>query len=182
MHGTKPDGTEDFGTADGLIAWGRWIGQVVSSLPRTFGQDQGVHYVVGIPTPASLLPTTGTLTYNLLGATAPTYLNGGVAAGTVTGASLIANFASGAVSVSVNALDGGGLTYNGSGNGRMDATQPGGIFTTSGSGTGTGCPNVCGFTANGFFAGNAATHAGFSYGFTNTAQGNDFLGAVATKR
>jgi len=183
MHGTKPDGTEDFGTRDGVIAWGRWIGQVNASLPRTFTQEQGVHYVVGVPTPVSSLPTNGTLTYNMIGATSPTYLNGGAPAGTVTGASLVVNFLTGAIpQLTVNALDGNGFTYNGLGSGRLDATKPGGIFTTSGSGTGTGCPNTCGFTANGFFAGDAATHAGFAYGFSNTAGNGDLLGAVAVKR
>src|SRR5262249_56829662 len=38
-HATKPDGTPDFGT-DGVLAWGRWVGQVVTtttgSITNTF--------------------------------------------------------------------------------------------------------------------------------------------------
>jgi hypothetical protein len=188
-HGTKPDGTEDFGTRDGVIAWGRWIGPVIVEssfqLTATFDPNQGMHYVVGTPSPVASLPTanSATFTYNLLGATAPTYASGGVAPGKVTAASLTGNFLTGAVVMNLSAVDGNGLGYNvNSARGVMNTSVPGALFTTSGSGTGTGCPNGCGFAANGFFAGSAATHAGASYNFSNTAQGSDLLGAVAFKR
>jgi hypothetical protein len=187
MHGTKPGGGEDFGTRDGVIAWGRWIGPVTVtstfSITNTFAADQGLHYVVGTLTPVSSLPTTRTtLTFSLIGATAPTYAAGGVSPGVLTAASLTANFATGAVGVSLTAMDGNGLGYSGLANGRMNASVPGAIFTTAGSSTGTGCPNGCGITANGFFAGSGATHAGLSYSFTNTSQGSDLIGAAALKR
>jgi hypothetical protein len=185
MHGVRADGTEDFGTRDGVIAWGRWVGPVIVdtfAITNTFAPDQGLHYVVGVPTPVASLPVTGTFTYNFLGATSPTYANGGVPPGTVGSASLTANFTTGAVGINLAAIDGNGLAYNGSASGRMNASVPGAVFTTSGSGSGTGCLGVCSLTANGFFAGTGATHAGFSYNFTNTTQGSDFIGAVAVKK
>ncbi len=184
MHGTKPDGTEDFGTRDGVIAWGRWIGPVfvdTFGITNIFAPDQGLHYVVGTPSPVASLPTTP-FTYDLIGATAPTYANGGVAPGRVTAATLMGDFAKGTVGVTLSALDGNGLGYSGSASGPMNRGVPGALFTTSGAGTGTGCPSTCSFTANGFFAGSAATHAGVSYGFSNTAQGSDLIGAAAFKR
>src|SRR6185295_4523188 len=69
------DGTHaDFGT-DGILAWGRWIGQVlpVAGL-QNYSDNQGLHYVIG--TPSATLPTTGTATYTLAGATRPTYTSG----------------------------------------------------------------------------------------------------------
>lgn len=186
-HGLKANGAEDFGTADGVIAWGRWVGPVVVdtfAITNTFASDQGLHYVVGTPTPIASLPAGMNFTYQLIGATAPTYANGGVPPGTVTSASLNGNFITGIVTLSLAAQDGNGLGFSVS-NARlpMNSSVPGALFTTSGtSATGTGCPNGCSFSANGFFAGTAATHAGVSYNFTNTGAGSDLIGAAAFKR
>ena len=76
----------EFGT-DGILAWGRWIG--TAAVPGTIGgtenysADQGFHYVIGMPTPT--MPTSGTATYTLLGATRPTYVNALTAPGTFSG-------------------------------------------------------------------------------------------------
>jgi hypothetical protein len=77
-----PNGSHaDFGT-DGILAWGRWIGDVqLSSSVTNYSANQGFHYVVGMPTTS--MPTSGTATYSLLGATQPTYASGGL--GTLTG-------------------------------------------------------------------------------------------------
>jgi hypothetical protein len=177
----------EFGTRDGVIAWGRWTGPVIVDsgfqITDTFASDQGFHYVVGVPTPMSTFPTgLGPLTFSLIGATSPTYSTGGVSPGSVTSATLTANFATGVVGINLNAVDGNGRGYNGTASGTMNRGVPGAVFTTSGNGTGTGCPNTCGFSGNGFFAGNAATHAGVSYNFTNTAGPGDLIGVVAVKR
>ena len=186
-HGAKPDGSQDFGTLDGVIAWGRWVGPVVVdtfSITNTFAPDQGLHYVVGTPTPLASLPVNTTFTYALAGATAPTYANGGVPAGQVSSAILKGDFTSGLVTLSLAALDGNGLSFNVSG-ARLPMNQsvPGALFTTSGtSASGTGCSGACSFSASGFFAGAGASHAGLSYNFTGTNQGSDLIGAAAFKR
>ena len=189
-HGLNADGTEDFGTRDGVIAWGRWIGAVIenSSFPVTvnFAANQGLHYVVGTPTPVASLPTSGTFTFNLIGSTAPTYVGGGASPGKVdpspSSTFLTANFLTGAVNLSLSVVDGNGVGYSGSASGSMNASVPGAIFTASGSATSaTGCPNGCGLNAQGFFAGTGASHAGVSYAFTNTSQG-PLTGAAALKR
>ena len=45
-------------TADGVLAWGRWIGQVngVNQMNGNYSSNQGVHYVVGVATPQALVP------------------------------------------------------------------------------------------------------------------------------
>jgi hypothetical protein len=55
-------------------------------------------------------------------------------------------------------------------------------LTTRGTGTGTGCVNICSFRAGGFFAGNNASLAGITYSFGNTTLGSDLTGAAALKR
>jgi hypothetical protein len=76
----------EFGT-DGVLAWGRWIGAAELSTPQTVivnhGPDQGLHYVVGLPSPS--MPPSGTATYSLLGATNPTYVSGVPGAGRFDG-------------------------------------------------------------------------------------------------
>src|SRR5712692_9857853 len=44
----------DFGTLDGVIAWGRWIGQINlttggTTTPVTLSSNDGLHYVTGMP-------------------------------------------------------------------------------------------------------------------------------------
>ncbi|MCR4302802.1 MAG: hypothetical protein NUV63_01060 [Gallionella sp.] len=72
---------------DANITWGRWNGGATtgnyfgsSTLPGTIGATQGFHYVVGT---AATLPTTGTVSYTLSGATQPTVGSGGL--GTFSG-------------------------------------------------------------------------------------------------
>ena len=69
------------------ITWGRWNGGTAtgnyygnSGMPGAIGATQGFHYVVGT---AAALPTTGTVSYTVLGATQPTVGSGGV--GSFTG-------------------------------------------------------------------------------------------------
>jgi hypothetical protein len=175
----------DFGTVDGVIAWGRWIGDVSrnGSTVGTFSDNQGFHYVIGLPTPFASLPTSGTFTYNLIGATSPTFADGLSAPGTVTSAMLTGDFLNKTVSVQLNATA-AGMQFNGVASG-MSITNVNGsaVFgNTAASGTGSGCPNVCQLNLTGFFAGNAASHAGISYDFSNTAQGSSLVGAAAFKR
>ncbi len=69
------------------ITWGRWNGGTAtgnyygnSGMPGAIGATQGFHYVIGT---AAALPTTGTVSYTVLGATQPTVGSGGL--GSFTG-------------------------------------------------------------------------------------------------
>jgi len=76
-------GTAEFADtgSDLYVSWGRWVGGSVStgnsSLP--LGQNRSVHYLVGSPTVS--MPTSGTFSYSLMGATRPTISDGSVAPG-----------------------------------------------------------------------------------------------------
>jgi hypothetical protein len=151
----------DFGT-DGILAWGRWIGSVTGddcgdgcTFTETYSANQGLHYVIGIPT--ARLPLVGGGIYNLLGATRPTYVDGSTAPGVFSGqmtvtfggvASIDANF-------TVTMPD---RTYT------MDVT---GVATSSAqfgfSPTVGGCQSGCNANVQGFFAGTNAERAGIAY-------------------
>jgi hypothetical protein len=169
----------DFGT-DGILAWGRWIGDVGISNANggtsvvNYPDNQGFHYVIGMPT--AVMPTAGTATYSLIGATQPTYEFSNQLPGTFSG-QLTVNF---------------GSRYTVSGDFR--AQMPDRLYAWSGSASGSsspffsmspssvsGCANSTGCTAqvNGFFAGANAERAGISYVI------NDFSrvgGAAAFKK
>ena len=94
---------QEFGTAGGVVAWGRWTGAVSDAIsgPLTFNANQGYHYVVGLPSLATTLPGSGTVPYTLLGATNPTGSDGTVAPGTFSG-SLSVNFSASTVTAVIN--------------------------------------------------------------------------------
>jgi hypothetical protein len=172
----------EFATVDGVLAWGRWIGQVNSS---NLSPTQGIHYVVGLPTPAGSV-TGVSYTYNMIGATSPTAGNGGVTPGTLTSASLVGNFGSSTVNVSFagNVVSAGtplGFTVS-----NISGTigNSGGATTFSASGSFSGSLSSGGSTSvQGFFAGSGATHAGFAYQLTGLVNSiGNVEGAVALKR
>jgi hypothetical protein len=130
------------------------------------GANQGYHYVVGVPTAA--MPTSGTATYALLGATNPTYATGAIGPGTFSG-SLSVTFGTSAIvngSFSVAMPDARSYAWTGT------ATASGASFSMPGSvptGTGgTSCLSGCSAAVQGFFAGAAAQRAGISYRVTDT--------------
>ena len=186
---------------DALITWGRWVsgttGMERSYDPSivdpndTIAANQGLHYVLGQP--SASLPATGTATYNLLGATSPTFADGASAAGTVTSASLAVTW--GGATGSAVALD-MALTMPSDGSYRV--TTPAGSvmitnaakfqdFTTPVSvtaGTGRACSGsgTCQATINGFFAGDNGARAGLAYRINSSGgpkSANDILGAAA---
>jgi hypothetical protein len=145
----------DFGT-DGILTWGRWIGQV--TLPggvESYSANQGLHYVVGTPTP--VLPTSGVANYVLAGASRPTYVDGSTAPGAFTG------------SLSVTFGAQASLT------GQFQAAMPDRTYAWSASGatrsadfslattSSSGCLGNCVITTAGFFAGAAAERIGLGY-------------------
>ena len=176
----------EFGS-DGILAWGRWTGtvhfieSVASDFSKVYGANEGFHYVVGLPTP--VMPTQGSATYSLIGATAPTYANGSAVPGTLTTASLSVTFSS-ITTISgtfgVNMSDGKSWDWTIS-TSTSSAFFRGTASDASGTMTGTGCA-VCGCnaTVNGFFAGAGADRAGVSY-HLNNIQGQ-VLGAAALKK
>jgi hypothetical protein len=97
----------DFGT-DGILAWGRWTGLVdgaydfdgVLPFSVTYGPNEGLHYVVGMPT--LVMPASGSATYSLLGATRPTYLDGSTAPGTFNGSLSVTFGATPTLSMNLN--------------------------------------------------------------------------------
>ncbi|TMG79133.1 MAG: FecR domain-containing protein [Betaproteobacteria bacterium] len=164
----------DFGTLDGVIAWGRWIGQInLTTLGTTtsvkLSPNDGLHYVIGMP--ATSMPTSGTFTYNLIGGSSPTFSNGAAAPGVLNSASLVGNFAS------------VGSTYTGTAGGTGIS---GGTFAATGTATSSSpnnCTGGCGLNVNGFFSGVGATHAGIVYQITNTiTPGVSLDGTAALKR
>jgi hypothetical protein len=168
----------EFGTATGAVAWGRWIGPVASTITvpvtlpsQTFGPNDGLHYVVGIPAPITALAGTGTATFNLIGATSPT--DGVNPPGAVTGGQLVVNLGA-APTVNLQnftfAHSSGNYVMNKAG---MPITGPfspfsGTLSGFAGSGdfagsTGTCAVTSCNAQVNGHFYGAGASHAGFAY-------------------
>ena len=162
---------------DGTIGWGRFYGAINYSEPggfsttTTFSANQGMHSVVGIPTPTAAMPTSGFAYYGLAGATRPTLDSGGV--GTVSGGSMYVSFAatpyvSGGLSLAV-----GTQNYNLSFYGNFT----GNTFTPSTAfAYGSSCSGSCAASVAGFFAGANAARAGVSYGIST--QGSTVRGAA----
>ena len=179
----------DFGT-DGILAWGRWIGPAtvdncgdgcVENV--NYNANQGLHYVIGMPTPS--MPQSGPATYTLLGATRPTYIDGIIAPGTFSGTLEVIDFARGTIEVTLNAAmpDGKGYAIN-----NASALISGSTFSGSFSGTpqvtGTGgaCSSGCSALVNGFFAGASAERAGLGYKIDDSIASKSVIGTAAFKK
>lgn len=147
----------DFGT-DGILAWGRWVG-TVSSIPGLLGSEnynsnQGLHYVIGMPTAS--MPTTGTATYTLLGATQPTYINGNTLPGTF-GGTLSVDFVKSTVNANFTVAM-PDRTYGLTGSALISSAT----FSMTPLMSGCFSSNCSGFV-QGFFAGTSAERAGVGY-------------------
>ena len=178
----------DFGT-DGILAWGRWTGLVsgaydydgVLPFSATYSANQGFHYVVGMPTTS--MPTTGSATYALIGASRPTYVSDiGVAPGTLTG-SLSVNFGTLSVGVNLNIAMpdttyaiGGSATLAGP---TFVGVEGQALTTTSPNG---GCQSGCNSLVVGFFAGSIAERAGLGYHVNDFLANKDVLGTAAFQK
>lgn len=180
----------EFGN-DGIIAWGRWTGNVTGmadldgllTVNENYASNEGFHYVVGVPTAA--MPQSGTANYTLLGATKPTYIDGsaGVAPGTLTG-SLSVDFGQLTVGVNLNAAMPDGKGYGVGGTAQITGSliygYTGGGLTASG--TGGACASGCNAVVSGFFAGTTAERAGLGYHVNDNSNGATVIGAAAFKR
>src|SRR5262249_32954748 len=153
-------------------AWGRWIGPVSITgnacegvtCNENYSENQGFHYVVGMPT--MVMPTIGTATYSVLGATRPTYADGSTAPGTFSGSLPVQfgadgpNFHSVSGSFSVAMPD---RTYSWS----ASSGTSNAYFALFASNTAiSGCANPgfnCRADVSGFFAGTNAERAAAAY-------------------
>jgi hypothetical protein len=185
--------TLDFGT-DGIVAWGRWVGtmtttrsdcggQQVSPCSATYSQTQGLHYVIGMPTP--VMPTQGTGSYTLAGATTPTYADGSGLSTAKFSGSLSMDFGANRVSGQFNVNMQDGHTYAWG-----IAVNPTGALFQQGnqsvvhSGPGPAqCSSGCQASVQGFFAGASAERAGISYHIRDGNNiGKEVFGAAAFKK
>lgn len=170
--GTVSRGTTSMVDAGGdqFIAWGRLTNGTLGGIPINtgdhagglFSNNESFHFVVGLPTVT--LPTIGSVTYTLLGATAPTFSSGSglVSLGSLESLTLLANLSGtrttgGSFTMSLKDPALNLISFNGSFSG-------GAVFSgSSTTGTGAGCSGSCGVSLNGFFAGANAERAGVSY-------------------
>jgi hypothetical protein len=157
---------------DGVMAWGRWTGtgSTVTSGNSTSSPNYSafpLHYVVGQP--LTDMPTTGSATYNMYGATAPSC--GGPACGAISlGGSLNINFGTMEGSYTLNVA-------NSADNVKLSGTNS--IYlTNTGTFAGGGIMNAVSGSAavgnassniDGFLAGKGATHAGAAYSVNYSA-------------
>jgi hypothetical protein len=160
----------DFGT-DGVLAWGRWVGEVsIGGSSEIYSATQGVHYVVGAPT--TTMPQSGMATYTLIGATRPTYVDGSSSPGTFAGTMdvdfgrfvLTTNF-------TVAMPD---RTYGMSGSTSVSSAT----FSLSSPAV-SNCASSCTGYIQGFFAGANAERAGVGYNIYDT---KEVVGAAAFQR
>jgi FecR protein len=188
----QPDGSHaEFGT-DGILAWGRWTGGVnlvsgcrTPPCPVTYGPTQGLHYVVGLPTPT--LPTSGSASYALLGATRPTYVDsGGTAPGTFSGKLDVTFLATGAtvgMNLNVSMPDGkgyaiGGTAITGSGSSLFSGSTSKSLTIAATSDV--ACTLSCSANVQGFFAGGSAQRVGLGYSISDFE--STVVGAAAFKK
>ena len=91
-----------FSKTDGIIGWGRWVGNTVG-LPPVHPLNSGIFdYVTGLPTAA--MPMLGTATYNLMGGTIPTATDG--TSWVLTGGWLSADFSKSSLTVNLKVSSG----------------------------------------------------------------------------
>jgi hypothetical protein len=170
---------QEFGTAGGVLAWGRWTGAVLDGIngALNFTANQGYHYVVGLPSLVGTLPGSGTVAYTLLGATKPTGSDGTVAPGTFSG-NLSVDFGLSSVTAVINTSFGTwghNLTLTSTNFATSKPAFSGSnsfVFSaTAGAPNQYGC-GACGCSAsfNGALFGAGGTFAGIAY-VINTAGG-----------
>jgi hypothetical protein len=175
----------EFGNAS-PVAWGRWIGSGIMLSyppgPQTFTSNQGLHYVLGIPTPT--LPTTGVVPFAFVAATRPTVDDGSLPPGTFSGGQLMVDFGTAKVGAQFN-LAFSTFSYA--------VSTPGGVAAPSASISGSTfsasnasvtpsgvapavCLPGCLMNIQGGFFGAGASHAGFTY------QGGGVSGAAVFRQ
>lgn len=170
------------GSVGEIIGWTRWAdgttgGTFYSNPEKIFGASQGWHILAGAP--ATNIPTSGSVAYELVGATAPTVRDGSLAPGSFSGNLAVAFGTSPTVGFDF-AVTIGGSTYSfGTAGGAADpssgrpiATSGDSAFTffgndlpVTGAGPICGGSSPCNSALRGFLAGDGASHVGVSYTF-----------------
>ena len=182
LYRLEPGGTHaDFGT-DGILTWGRWIGPVtLPTGPENYSQNQGFHYVVGLPTP--VLPTNGTTaTYVVSGFSRPTYIDGSTLPGnSVTGftGSLSVTFAPAQANIT-GAFQAQMPDHTYAWN--VIGSTASANFSLASTPT-SGCvAGGCAIQTQGFFAGPTAERAGLGYTIDDTTRSKQVVGAAALSK
>ena len=171
---------------DGVLAWGRWTGGKTSDYfygSADLAANGPFHYIVGVP--AVNVPTSGTATYNMLGATAScaslcgSNVEGGAQ---VTSSTLVVNFGPSQPSGVNFAM---GMNVNGT---AFTATEgnlnfSGNRFSTNATlnqavGGSSGISGSLNVNGQGFLAGNGATHAGMAYSASGYSSASGLMGSV----
>jgi hypothetical protein len=146
---------------------------------ENYDANQGLHYVVGLPTAS--MPLTGTATYNLLGATRPTYTDGTAAPGSFSG-NLFVDFQAMLVGMTL-AVGIDGNTYSIGGAALISGNTFSGFGSAFGKDpltiSGGGCFCSCSVQVDGFFAGTNAERAGLGYLIEDGFTGKDVVGTAA---
>lgn len=185
----KFSGTLMEGGTDGAVSWGRWTGPVTvtftqNGVAQTSGfnaypANGGFHYALGNPTVQ--MPASGSFTYNMIGATAPTVMDASIAPGTVTSGQLIGTFTPTGGSVSMNlGFSINSQTFTMSATGTIPASDS--AFTGSGTVSGGACSANCMSSIAGGFAGSGASHAGVAYRADIMPYGTQQVGGVVVLR
>jgi hypothetical protein len=153
------------------FSWGRWSGgsflytdRVTNAVTQVANTNTNLHWIAGPATSNVVLPVSGTFNYTLVGGTNPTDNLGNV--GTLTSASLQANFTAQTVNMGVNATVN---TVNYVSTGTNMPIQNGGFNNNGGAFTATANGTAVQGFAGGIFTGALGTGAGMVYGFTNGA-------------
>lgn len=177
ITGTHAEG----GSAQG-VTWGRWSNATWTSKTEhlgttttssySVGSNGGIHYVYGSAPTA--MPTSGTFTYNLMGATSPTLKSEGTP-GTLNSATLTGAFTATGGTIAINmSLTAASNNYTVS---TGSSAFTGTTFSTFGAHTTGGpCTGGCNTSVNGAFSGAGASNAGISYSISLPG---DTLGGVA---
>ena len=172
----------DFGGASGIVGWSRWSDGtlIAGNLAYTLSANQGVHSVWG--TPLTNLPTSGSATYDLVGATKPTIGDGSAAPGSFTGALAVSFAAMKLGWESTIGFNGTNYVFNSAGGLAAPSVTLGSDGRWIGS---SAAVNGLQGRAYGFLAGDGASHAGMTYLLPTVAGGSDAVtltGAAAFQR
>lgn len=180
----------DTGWDAGVVLWGRWSNGFITAGGSLngyyFAPNQGLHYIVGIPTPSMQMPTSNTYTYNLIGGTSPTLSDGigaGLGVGLLKSGSATVDFGNATVNGSLIMDFNGASTYESTYHGSFSTGGANLYGSTNFKG---GSINVCGAEGcstqyQGQFYGTNASHLGVTYDI-NTTQAFNINGAAILKR
>ncbi len=131
------------------------------------------------------MPTIGSASFALLGATNPTGQSGTIAPGAFNGTFTVTNWATGSISLTA-ALAFSGFTYNLSGSASFTPGSPAFTGSTSVAVAGSApigyaCTLSCSALINGAFFGAGAAYAGYAF-LVSGASNNSVTGAATFKK